>query len=113
MYVFKLWATKGAKTICDHSQELGVGQAIYVYVYIYTDMGTKTISILDEAYEALKREKRESESFSDVILKLAYRRGKLADSLGKWKMTDRDAKELEKDLKKAWKNFGRGHKWNV
>ncbi|MBI2173065.1 MAG: antitoxin VapB family protein [Candidatus Aenigmarchaeota archaeon] len=33
-------------------------------------MGTKTISILDEAYESLKREKENEESFSDVILRL-------------------------------------------
>ena len=72
-------------------------------------MGTKTISILDEAYEALKREKGSNESFSNVILKLTGRRGRIADSLGKWKMSDKDAKEIEKSLKKAWKNWGRGH----
>ncbi len=76
-------------------------------------MATKTISILDEAYKALLREKRENESFSDVILKLTGRRGRLADSFGKWKMSDKEAKEIEKELKKAWKNFGRGHKWNA
>lgn len=30
-------------------------------------MGTKTISLADDAYERLKAEKREGESFSDVV----------------------------------------------
>lgn len=33
-------------------------------------MGTTTISLKDEAYEQLKAEKQEGESFSDVILRL-------------------------------------------
>lgn len=33
-------------------------------------MGTTTISLKDEAYRMLKAEKREDESFSDVILRL-------------------------------------------
>ena len=33
-------------------------------------MGTTTISLRDRAYERLKREKREGESFSDVVLRL-------------------------------------------
>jgi predicted CopG family antitoxin len=34
-------------------------------------MGTKTISLADDAYEKLKRHKREGESFSDVVRRLA------------------------------------------
>lgn len=33
-------------------------------------MGTKTISLSDDAYERLKAEKREGESFSDVVRRL-------------------------------------------
>ncbi len=33
------------------------------------DMATTTITITDEAYRALKAEKKEGESFSDVILR--------------------------------------------
>jgi predicted CopG family antitoxin len=33
-------------------------------------MGTKTISLADDAYEKLKRHKREGESFSDVVRRL-------------------------------------------
>jgi predicted CopG family antitoxin len=31
-------------------------------------MGTKKISLRDEAYRLLKQEKREDESFSDVVI---------------------------------------------
>lgn len=34
-------------------------------------MGTKTISLADDAYETLKARKREGESFSDVVRRLA------------------------------------------
>ncbi len=33
-------------------------------------MGTKTISLADDAYERLKAEKRDNESFSDVVRRL-------------------------------------------
>jgi predicted CopG family antitoxin len=33
-------------------------------------MGTKTISLAEDAYEKLKRHKREGESFSDVVRRL-------------------------------------------
>lgn len=33
-------------------------------------MGTKTISLADDAYERLKAQKRENESFSDVVRRL-------------------------------------------
>ncbi|MBI2578891.1 MAG: hypothetical protein HYW26_04215 [Candidatus Aenigmarchaeota archaeon] len=70
-------------------------------------MGTKTITILDEAYEALAREKRKGESFSKTILKLTARRGRLADSFGKWDMTESEWKKIDKELKRAWKGFGK------
>jgi predicted CopG family antitoxin len=34
-------------------------------------MGTKTISLADDAYEKLEAHKREGESFSDVVRRLA------------------------------------------
>lgn len=33
-------------------------------------MGTKTVSLADDAYDLLKGEKREGESFSDVVRRL-------------------------------------------
>lgn len=40
-------------------------------VYAYTDTVTKTISLSDEAYEALAGAKRPGESFSEVARRLA------------------------------------------
>lgn len=56
-------------------------------------MGTKTISIKDEAYERLKRLKKEGESFTDLVNRITKKRSILelselvdeeeAESLGK------------------------------
>jgi predicted CopG family antitoxin len=39
-----------------------------MHVCAFTAMDTKTISITEEAYEALLREKANKESFTDTIL---------------------------------------------
>ncbi|BAJ50416.1 hypothetical protein CSUB_C0556 [Candidatus Caldarchaeum subterraneum] len=53
---------------------------------------TKVISLSDEAYAALKRIKREGESFSDVVLRLVgqakYR--PLSEFAGRWAGDDID-----------------------
>ena len=41
-----------------------------MYVHVHRNMGTKTISLADDAYERLKARKREGESFSDVVRRL-------------------------------------------
>jgi predicted CopG family antitoxin len=65
-------------------------------------MGTKTITITEEAYKALAREKRENESFSEVIARLTREAGKLKDSFGSWKMDDEEAQELFAILRGHW-----------
>jgi predicted CopG family antitoxin len=65
-------------------------------------MGTKTISIKDEAYEALLREKTEKESFTDTILRITKKTGKIADCFGTWKMTDKEEKAISAELAKGW-----------
>lgn len=50
----------------DRGTGMGFGSFKYS-MYAYTYMGTKTISLTDEAYERLKACKREGESFSDVV----------------------------------------------
>lgn len=37
-------------------------------------MGYKTISLSEEAYEVLRRAKKENESFSQVVMRLAHKR---------------------------------------
>lgn len=73
-----------------------------------TNVGTTTISLSDEAYRILKAQKREGESFSDLILRkfgkgnpaaiLAYLKEKspnsdLADA------TEKASEELRRNLK--------------
>ena len=66
-------------------------------------MGVKTITVTEEAYKMLAKEKKEDESFSEVIKRLTKDRGKLSDSLGAWKMTDEEAQEIFSSLKRHWK----------
>lgn len=55
-------------------------------------MGTKTISLSDDAYERLKAKKREGESFSDVVRRL-FPRVRLKEFHGV--LSKGTAKELE------------------
>ena len=45
-------------------------------------MGSKTITVTEEAYERLKAHKREGESFTDTLLRLAGERGGRWDGYG-------------------------------
>ena len=65
----------------------------------------KTIS--NEAYEALLKEKKEGESFSDVILRLTSgsNKEKILKFAGIWKDTEVD--DVMKELEKMWS------KWSV
>jgi len=65
-------------------------------------MGTKPISITEEAYEALLREKTNKESFSDTILSITKKSGKIADCFGTWKMTDKEEEAIRIELSKGW-----------
>ena len=47
-------------------------------------MATKTVALNVEAYELLKRQKRENESFSDAVKRLARPRRPLSDFAGMW-----------------------------
>lgn len=63
-------------------------------------MATKTISIRDEVYDILKSLKRDNESFSDVIGKLAKKRkSDLSQYFGVLK-DSRVLNEIEEDYKK-------------
>ena len=65
-------------------------------------MATKNISITNEAYESLKRERRGNESFTEVILRLAHTRGSLSDCFGIWKLTDHEETKINMELSKGW-----------
>lgn len=58
----------------------------------------KTITIMDDAYEMLKKSKAKDESFSDIIRKLTV---KQKTDLTKWIgiLNQEEYKNLEKDMK--------------
>lgn len=66
---------------------------------------TRVISLSDEAYDELKKLKKEGESFSDVVIKITVTEKKpLTDFFGKWPVKgelDRIEKELKQERKKA------------
>jgi predicted CopG family antitoxin len=68
-------------------------------------LGFKTITVTEEVYKMLKMEKKGDESFSEVIKRLTKERGQLSDSLGAWKMTDSEAEDLFKSLRKHWSHW--------
>jgi predicted CopG family antitoxin len=72
-------------------------------VNAYTDVATKTISITDEAYKALLREKKRGESFTETILRITAKSGKLADCYGAWKMTDEEEASVRNELAEGWR----------
>ena len=66
-------------------------------------MASKNISITEEAYDALSKEKRQDESFTETILRLTQSKGKLADCLGAWVMSDKEEERIfKKDLPRHW-----------
>jgi len=63
-------------------------------------MGTKTITIMDDAYELLKQEKAGNESFSDVIRKVIPKKKSIWDFVGAWKdMSDEEAEDFHKFIR--------------
>ncbi|TLZ46113.1 MAG: antitoxin [Methanobacteriota archaeon] len=60
----------------------------------------KNVALADDVYESLQKEKREGESFSDVIRRLGKRRRSLLEFAGAWAdIPDEEFREMEA----AWK----------
>ncbi len=69
----------------------------------------RTITVSEEAYQALRRLKREGESFSQLILRLvreAERRRRLTSLAGAW--SDVGEEEARRMLEEARRELGRG-----
>ena len=67
-------------------------------------MGSKNISIIDEAYDAISRERRKGESFTEAIIRLTRSNGKLSDCFGSWTMSDGEKEAMfGKELPKGWR----------
>ncbi|MFC6716088.1 antitoxin VapB family protein [Natrialbaceae archaeon GCM10025810] len=65
-------------------------------------MGTTTISLSDEAYERLKRRKRDGESFSDTVLRLTDR-GDPLESAGAFdEFAEYDRREFRDEFERGF-----------
>lgn len=85
---------------------------MYVYICIYDNkLASKTIMISEKAYEILKRRKKPSESFTDVIIRLGSEKGNLAKLLEHVKsenfepISESTVKHMQETSKKFRKNF--------
>lgn len=59
-------------------------------------MTTKTITIMEDAYELLKKSKKPDESFSDVIRREFSSKKKMTDFFGEWR--DFDVEPIKKRI---------------
>ena len=59
-------------------------------------MGTKTITLMDDAYNLLKALKAPNESFSDEIRRLAQTKGSIMEFAGAWSdLSEEDAEKIK------------------
>lgn len=73
-------------------------------------MTVKTITITEEAYNALKSQKGENESFSDIIKKISANNLKVKDLAGAIKMSNAEWAEFEKRIKNTREGLNEGLK---
>ncbi|MDY6770239.1 MAG: antitoxin VapB family protein [Candidatus Nanohaloarchaea archaeon] len=73
-------------------------------------MATKTISLSEDAYERLKAEKKENESFSDAVARITTP-VKLDDFHGI--LSDETADDLEEAIEENRKRFNEEHRERV
>jgi predicted CopG family antitoxin len=63
-------------------------------------MDIKTVGLDREAYDALRREKKPGESFSEVVKRLTRKRRPLFEFAGRWKAVPRsEVKEFESAIR--------------
>lgn len=70
-------------------------------------MGSKTISLDEEAYKRLKREKNANESFSDVVKRLTrpLKRKSMVDFSGIWHLSSQEQDTIKTVLKELGEQF--------
>jgi len=68
-------------------------------------MGTKTISIMDDVYELLARNKKPNESFSEELRRLVPKKGSIMECAGLWThISDKEIEDLKKSIKQLRKD---------
>lgn len=68
-------------------------------------MGTKTISIMDDVYGLLVRNKKPNESFSEELRRLVPKKGDIMECAGLWaNINDKESEDTKKFIKKFRKD---------
>lgn len=73
---------------------------------MYMCMTSKNVSLKEEVYELISREKIPGESFSDTLERLVNRRGKLMDAVMSWEKVDGEEVDIiEDNIEKVRRKF--------
>ena len=71
-----------------------------------TCMATKTITIMDDAYTLLARNKTKDESFSEVIRRVLSQKRSITEFAGAWSdMSEAEENELKENIRKIRKGI--------
>ncbi len=71
-------------------------------------MVTKTITITNDAYDALAREKKKGESFSQLIIRTHKKKGDISRFIGAWSdMSDETADRIKKHIEEMRSRAGK------
>ena len=72
---------------------------IHICARLHMGMATKTISIMNDAYNLLVRHKMKNESFSDAIRRILTKQGNVLEFAEAWKdVSDKDAEDMKKSV---------------
>lgn len=71
-------------------------------------MVTKTITITEDAYAVLARQKKKTESFSEEIVRLLKKKGSIMDLAGAWSDMDEGvAEQIRKNIEHSRNKWGK------
>jgi len=69
-------------------------------------MASKTISVTEDVYRLLSMMKLKSESFSEMLVRLAKKKGSLSECAGLWEdMSEEEIEELREGIKEMRKSL--------
>lgn len=75
---------------------------LYTHKHTHTFMTTKTITITEDAYRLLAREKNKDESFSELIKREFGKKRDLMEFVGLWEdISDKEADEMLEFIEKS------------
>ena len=78
---------------------------IYVHAHAHMHCMTTTISLTKEAYEALVRLKRNDESFSELILRIAKEEERIWDYFGSIPLTQKEERDIMQSIDRLKKQM--------